>query len=314
MIRIGVVNIDTSHPKAFSEYLMKGDRARYTAIYNDGFRWDDEVEAFIKKYGLEKRCTSIPELAGYTDIGFIQGCNWDLHVEHAMPFIERGKPVFIDKPFAGNMRDCMKMKELAKRGAVILGSSSLRYAGEIASFLKIPAAERGEIVNVFGTAGVDEFNYGIHVAEGIDGIINKAAVSCRFAGTGVKEAKACDTYYVRYVDGASAIYNTFKGTWQPFEIVIMTTLRTYQFRVDTKAIYGAMLDRICDFMESGGKTMTMATVDELVQSVSIMLAGRISMEKGGAEVPISDIPGDYAGFDGYEFEKGYAAASKKIYV
>ena len=48
MIRIGVVNIDVSHPKAFSEYLKKGNRARYVAVYNEGFRGDDEVEGFIK--------------------------------------------------------------------------------------------------------------------------------------------------------------------------------------------------------------------------------------------------------------------------
>ena len=53
MIKIGVVNIDTSHPLAFSEILLKENRARYAAVFNDGFRGDDEVESFIKKRGLE---------------------------------------------------------------------------------------------------------------------------------------------------------------------------------------------------------------------------------------------------------------------
>ena len=56
MIKIGAVNIDISHPLVFSEYLKKTQRARYTAVYNDGFREDDEVEAFIKNCQLEKRC------------------------------------------------------------------------------------------------------------------------------------------------------------------------------------------------------------------------------------------------------------------
>ena len=59
MIKIGVVNIDTSHPKTFSQKLLAGERARYHAIYNDGFRGDDEVEAIIKHNGLYKRCNSI---------------------------------------------------------------------------------------------------------------------------------------------------------------------------------------------------------------------------------------------------------------
>ena len=102
MLRIGVVNIDVSHPKAFSEYLFRGERARYVAVYNDGFRGDDEVEGFIRRYGLEKRCRTIEELADCVDIGFVQSCNWSKHVSQARPFIERGKPVFIDKPIAGS--------------------------------------------------------------------------------------------------------------------------------------------------------------------------------------------------------------------
>lgn len=167
MIRIGVVNIDTSHPMAFSKYLLQGDRARYVAVYNDSFRGDDEVEAFMQKRGLERRCDSIAELAERTDIGFIQDANWDLHVEHALPFLERGKPVFIDKPLVGNLADCRRLEALARDGAAILGCSSLRYAREIADFLAEPEEERGEIVHVYGSAGVDEFNYGVHTVEGL---------------------------------------------------------------------------------------------------------------------------------------------------
>ena len=42
MFRIGTVNIDTSHAPAFAEILLKGSEGRYTAIYNDGFRTDEE--------------------------------------------------------------------------------------------------------------------------------------------------------------------------------------------------------------------------------------------------------------------------------
>ena len=49
MFRIGTVNIDTSHAPAFAEILLKGSEGRYTAIYNDGFRTDEEVNEFIEK-------------------------------------------------------------------------------------------------------------------------------------------------------------------------------------------------------------------------------------------------------------------------
>jgi len=97
--------LNVSHPKAFSEYLKKGNRARYVAVYNEGFRGDDEVEGFIKNYNLEKRCESVEELAEMVDIGFIQGCNWDKHLNYVQPFIDRKKPVFIDKPIVGNLKE-----------------------------------------------------------------------------------------------------------------------------------------------------------------------------------------------------------------
>jgi len=71
MFRIGTVNIDTSHAPAFAEILLRENRARYTAVYNDGFRTDEEVDAFIKRFGLEKRYYSLSEMAKNVDIAFI---------------------------------------------------------------------------------------------------------------------------------------------------------------------------------------------------------------------------------------------------
>jgi predicted dehydrogenase len=312
MIRIGAVNLDISHPKAFSQVLAQENRARYVAVYNDGFRGDDEVEAFIKTFGLEKRCESLEELADCVDVGFVQGCNWDKHLEQAQVFIKAGKPVYIDKPIVGNLADCHKLEALAAEGAVILGSSSVRYCEEIADFLARPEEERGRIMHVHGTAGVDEFNYASHVVEAIFGLVGAAADSTQFVGRSTCEDKVCETFFIRFENGVTATYNTFHGTWQPFEMVIMTTKGTYQFRIDCGKIYKSLLDRICDFMETGESQL--ASIPEITNSIKAMLAGRISRENGGQTVKLAEIPADDPGFDGAEFEKGYAAAAGKIYL
>ena len=312
MIRIGVVNIDVSHPLAFSDYLIQGDRARYVAVYNDGFRGDDEVEGFMKKYKLEKRCQSIEELAEIVDVGFVQGCNWDKHLEHAVPFIQKGKPVFIDKPIVGSVADCKKLEELVEKGAIILGSSSVRYAEEIQNFIALPVEERGEILSVYGTAGVDEFNYAIHIVEAIHELAGSEPVSTNFAGRAEREGLVSETFTVRFANGITGTYTTCHGQWHQFEVVIMTTKSTYYFQVDTSKIYGALLDRICDYMETGENKL--APVAKINQAIKIMLAGRLSREKGGGVVKIEGIPEDDPGFDGDEFELGYAKAAAKIYL
>jgi predicted dehydrogenase len=315
MIKIGLVNLDISHPKYFSEYLNRGSRARYAAVFNDGFRGDDEVEGFMKQTGVEKRCSTIKELADCVDIGFIQSCNWDKHIEQANYFIKAGKPVFIDKPTVGNLADCKRLEELANNGAIILGSSSVRYAKEIEDFLKRPESERGRIVSIFGTSGVDEFNYTIHIVEALHQLAGGRAAVAQFVGRAKIEDKICETFFVVFENGITAAYNSFTGLWQPFEVVIMTTKGTYQFRIaleDIYKLYAQLLDKICDYMETGKSTL--APVDTLTEAVKIMLAARISRENGGRQVKPADIPDNDPGYDGYAFEKEYAANAKKIYV
>ena len=311
MVKIGLVNIDVSHPLAFSEILLKENRARYTAIYNDGFRGDDEVDAFVEKLGLNK-CANIDELAEQTDIGFIQGCNWDLHLDHAMPFISRGKPVFIDKPIVGNIQDCMRLEKLVSEGAVVLGSSSMRYAQEIIDFVNLPTAERGDIINIFGTCGIDEFNYGIHVVESIGGFIDAPAESTIFTGRATVNGNICETYTVNFASGATATFHTMSGGWLPCNFLVTTTNGVYNINVDVSMVYKALLDRIWDYMETGENAL--ADVSALCESIKILLAGRISRENGGGTVKLSDIPTDDPGFDGHAFAVGYAANAKKIYL
>jgi predicted dehydrogenase len=54
-------------------------------------------------------------MADKVDIGFIQSCNWDKHIDQAMPFIQKGKPVFIDKPIVGSMKDIERIEKLVGR-------------------------------------------------------------------------------------------------------------------------------------------------------------------------------------------------------
>ena len=310
MIRVGTVNIDTSHPMGFAEEMAKDGRMRYVGVYNDSFRDDREVEGFVKRFGLEKRCADIEELAEMCDIGFIQGCDWDEHLRCAAPFLKLGKPVFIDKPMVGNLSDCKK-QELTEKGAVILGASSARYAYEIQEFLAVPEEERGEIVNVMGTAGVDEFNYGIHIVEAIGGLLGSGARWVRYMGRGEAGGKYSESYYVQFENGKSAVYNTFTGVWQPFVITVMTTKNTYYFRLDSNRLYSALMEQIADYME--GKANLLADTDSLLESVKIALAAAASRAEGGKAVALADLTEEGPCYDGPLFKKGYAQASSPMY-
>lgn len=309
MYRIGTVNIDTSHAPSFAEILLKENRARYTAIYNDAFRTDDEVNTFIEKFGLEKRYYSLDEMAKNIDIAFIQGCDWDRHIECIMPFINAGVPVFIDKPLVGNMKDLYTVEKLVKDGATILGTSALRYTYEHDSYFAVPDADRGDIVHVTTMIGVDEFNYAIHSIESIMGFLrNTSPNSVRFIGTSKVGETPCDSYYVLFDNGASACYHICLKGWQPSTALVMTTKTSYAYKIDTSKVYEAMLKHVCNYLE--GKENDLVSTDKMCESVKIMLAGKKSKNNNGKEELICNLNENDEGFDGAKFEIEYSAQQR----
>jgi len=308
MIKVGTVNIDTSHPHAFAQIFLAGSRARYTAIYNDSFRTDKEVDSFINKYGLEKRWYDLYEMAKNVDIAFIQGCDWDRHLELAEPFIKAGKPVFIDKPFVGTLADCQKALELSKRGAVLLGSSAMRYTYEHQEILAKPVSERGEIVHITVTVGMDEFNYAIHAIASILGFFrNVKAQSVSFIGKNSVAGSECSSYYVRLNNGITADYHICTPGWQPSTMTVITTKTTFAIKIDSSKVYEAMLNEVLNYME--GKENNLATVEELCDATKLMLCGKQS-EKYGKPVSPDELTDEHY-FDGDTVEKFYEAQQRK---
>lgn len=313
MIKIGVVSLDVSHPLGFAEEMEKYCMdMKYEYLCNKSFRGDDEASWFVKRFNLKGEVKEIEEMVDKVDVGFIQSCNWEKHLEQALPFINAGKPVFIDKPIVGNVKDARRLQELVKNGAKIIGSSSARYADEIQAFLAKPISERGEVLSVFGTCGVDEFNYSIHIAEILSEIAGANAVEMQFSGQSkTVDGKKVESYSIKYENGVTANYQTCIGAWRPFHLTVMTTVGSYQIAIDSSKIYASLLREI--YRKLTGRINKIKDVDTLINSCLIMMCGKKSRdEQNGKWVKIEQLT-DKDGFDGYAFEKTYGANSSKMY-
>ena len=315
MIKVGAVNIDVSHPKVFSEVLAEGDRARYVAVYNDGFRGQDEVEVFAKKMNLMV-CSTLDELADIVDVAFVHSCNWDKHLNYVQPFIDRNKPVFIDKPIVGNMKDIRKLQDMCANGAKIIGTSALRYCDEVVDIKNKLKELNATPVHTIVTVGPDDFNYAIHAIELICGFYESKPISCRFIGNTDVDSQHSETYFIRFENGSSAQYINLIGKFTWFHTLMITSNpqadADYCFAVDNSKFYKKMLDNVCDYVE--GKENTMATCEQMCDAVKIMLAGKASKENGGIEVSLDSNLLEKTSFDGHAFESGYAARGRKIFV
>lgn len=314
MIRIGGVSIDVSHPKAFAMNLEKYCmNMRYSYICNPGFRTDEEVAWFHRRFKLDGIVENIEDMVDYVDVGFIQSCNWEKHLDHALPFLKKGKPVFIDKPIVGSMVDIDRLRQLVAGGAKIMGSSSVRYSQEVQDFLKCNEEDRGKILTIYGTSGVDEFNYSIHIVEVMSALAGAKATQCQYVGE-VKTAEKvrCQNYVIGYENGIQGIYSVCEDVWQPFVIVVVTTKSVHHFEINLELIYFALLQEI--YREIHDHSSRLADIETLINCTQIMLCGKKSRdEKDGAVVRLDDLSRNDK-FDGYAFEKRYEViANRNIY-
>ena len=185
----------------------------------------------------------------------------------------------------------------------------MRYTYEHDNFFENACTD--DIINITATVGVDEFNYAIHAVEEIMGFMRgHRPVSTRFIGSNTVGDVDTDSYRVMFDNGVAAYYHICKKGWQPSTAIVMTKKTTFVYKIDSNKVYEAMLKQVCNYFE--GKESNLATVEEMLDSVKIMLAGRKSYRTGGGEIPVASLNYDEkTAFDGKEFYDFYAEANKK---
>ena len=183
-LRAGIIGLDTSHVPAFTKIFNSPDAEgdvvgiRVVVGYPGGTDYGpsrDRVAKFtqgMRDAGVEIVQT-IPELLAKVDVVLLESVDGRIHLEEAIPVIQAGKPVFIDKPVAASLVDAITIFELAKKYKVpCFSSSSLRYGSETQAALK--SQEIGEILGA-ATWGPCDYQagtpdlcfYGIHGVEAL---------------------------------------------------------------------------------------------------------------------------------------------------
>lgn len=298
-LRIGFVDLDTSHPGSFIPVLkeMGHDLA---AAYDGGvIHPSGYAEKFAHDHGIAKVCGSLEEMAELVDVALLHSCDWDLHVARAKPFVEAGKAVFIDKPIAGNVRDLRQIVEWVDGGARITGGSSLRNCVEVQEWnaLGVPKEEW-----VYGLAGcaVDEFNYGIHAYSLLHGLMGPGVRSVRYLGDGGGQRQ----HELTWEDGRRGVVSVGKTAgYLPFYANLVTQKRVEFIRADNKKLYRALLETILPYL--AGEAPAPLPIGQLIEVELAAIAAKLSYEQGGAAVALNEIPEDYAGYDGAAFAVSY---------
>jgi hypothetical protein len=184
-IRIGIIGCDTSHVTAFTESLNNPDAKEHieggkiVAAFKGGSpdipSSANRVEGYAKtlqnKFGV-KFYDSIEEMCKDVDAVLLESVDGRPHLQQAKPVIKAHKPMFIDKPMAGSLKDAIEIFRLAREANVpVFSSSGLRFS-KTNQLIRQGLIGKVTYAETYGPCEIephhpDLFWYGIHGVEAL---------------------------------------------------------------------------------------------------------------------------------------------------
>jgi predicted dehydrogenase len=296
MIRLGIVDFDTSHSVEFTKRLNHVDIAEDQWV--NGAKVVAGVPGLsqlapevIPRYTEQMKAYGVPlfddpaELYDKIDAVLIEAVDGSVHRERALPFLERGIPTYVDKPFACSLDDARAIVETAERKHLpLMSSSSLRYAPEVVA-AKDGAGPTGKIIGVstYGPAPTHArnpglFHYGIHPTEMLFTLMGRGCrrVSCL-------NAAGAEVTSGLWADGRIGTIRGIRDGNQAYGFTLFGAKGVATHGVSTQYIYRELLKQIVKMFETRQPPIDPR---ETLEIVAFIAAAKQSGDSGGAPVEL----------------------------
>ena len=291
VLRAGMIGLTTSHVMAFTGVVndpnATGDLAdvEIVAGFTGGIEDNPSSWGRREKYTEQLRekgikiYDTIPEMLENVDVVFLEEVDGRPHLEMARPVIEAGKPLFVDKPMAGSLADCVEIFRLAKEKNVpCFSSSSLRFGSGFQA-ARSGKSEFGQIKSctAWGPMSIephhpDLFWYGIHGCEILFTIMGTGCETVTREAqekvVGVWEDGRTGTFEARKGYGAEVVGTKGSGNAGKYES------------------YKPMVVEICKFFKTGKPPVSM---EETLEIYTFMEAADESKRQGGKPVSMAEV-------------------------
>ncbi|MCE5270581.1 hypothetical protein LLH00_04785 [bacterium] len=306
-LRLGLVQLDTSHPDSISAALKERTDIQIAAVFDRGLVYGPErTAAYAADNGVKHVCKTLEEMVPLVDVAMVLGVDWDNHVSDAEPFIRAGVPVFIDKPVVGCEADARRLLELrTKYLTPVFGGSTYRYnEAFLALKEKMSHLEDKVALTVYGKINshsrndmLDLMYYGIHGVETMSEVLGPGALTVNYLDFYRKQ----HLIHVHY-DNRPPVMLVLGWALSNTQAVLLTdtAVENVEPTVNEGLIYprimAGMARSIVDRRED-------RPVDETLEACRVLIAAQKSRTLG-RPVTLSELePGD--GFDGDEFALEY---------
>lgn len=192
------------------------------------------------------------------------------HWRFARPFLERGLPVFLDKPLSLSSEQLQAMRPYLEAGKLMSGSG-MRFARE----LDVPRSELasyGQLKLVRGSVLLDWPRYGVHIVEAILGLLPARPVSV--------SAHRCEhaSLAIEMDDGTLVLVDALGGVPKTFRIDLYGTQRITSHEIeDNFSMFRRMLWNFADMVQTGRPPIA---PERTLDVMRVLVAGQRARTEG----------------------------------
>ena len=296
-LRLGLIGLDTSHVIAFTQLLNDVKSKNHLAggkvvaafkggspdIESSWSRVDGYTKQLQDEFGV-KIVASIEELCQQVDAVLLESVDGRPHLEQARPVIKARKPLFIDKPVAGTLRDAFEIYRLAKEAKVpVFSSSSYRFYD---SLIEVKKTDVGDIRSVisYGPAHLephhpDLFWYGVHPTEALFTILGAGCET-------VVRSTTPDTDIITgtWSGGRVGTLHALRKGPTPHKVIVFGSKTVAEQK--GSGDYAPLVREIMKFFQTG---VAPVSAEETLELFTFMEAADESKRQGGAPVKMSEV-------------------------
>ena len=296
-LKIGLIGLDTSHVIAFTELInnpanknhvpggkvvvaFKGGSAD---IESSRTRVDGYTKQLQEKYGV-KIVPTIEEVCREADVVMLTSVDGRPHLEQARPVIAAKKPLFIDKPLAGSLKDAVTILKLCEEANVpVFTSSAYRYYDSLTELKKTDVGEITGAIS-YGPCTYEEhhpdlFWYGVHPTEALFTVMGQGCETVTRVAT-----KDTDVVTGVWKNGKVGTMRGLRNASTPHKVILFGTKAVAEQKGGGD--YAPLLREVMSFFQTGKAPVP---TQETLEIFAFMEAADESKRQGGKPIRIADV-------------------------
>jgi hypothetical protein len=258
-------------------------------VESSATRVDGYTKQLQDQFGV-KIVPTVEELCQQVDAVLIESVDGRPHLAQARPVIKSHKPLFIDKPVAGSLRDAIEIYRLAREEKTpLFSSSSYRFYDSIIELKKAPVGEIHSVIS-YGPAHLeshhpDLFWYGVHPAEALYTMM----------GTGCQSVVRTTTPDTSVITGSwsggriGTLVALHEGA-TPSKVIVFGSKSVAEQK--GSGDYAPLVREIMKFFQTG---IAPVSPEETLELFAFMEAADESKREGGKPVKISEVVRQHGG-------------------